>query len=103
MLWARTWLAYLARQWLRVSYWHWWGKLNQEGYGAVVVVRGSGGKSERKINIPWVADDRKYRVSRLFDETTLGIFAGKQLKEGAVRIDLPPYGQDILELASGSK
>ena len=28
--------------------WHWWGKLSDQG-GAVVVVRGTGGESERKI------------------------------------------------------
>ena len=24
--------------------WHWWGKLNAAGHGAVVVLRGSGGR-----------------------------------------------------------
>ena len=34
--------------------WHWWGKLNPAGYGAVVVLRGSGGAESRAINVPWV-------------------------------------------------
>jgi hypothetical protein len=43
--------------------WHWWGKLNDQGCGAVVGVRGSGGAERRAINIPWVKPDRRYAVT----------------------------------------
>ena len=41
------------------SDWHWWGKLDEDGYGAVVVVRGSGGQGHRAVNIPWVESERR--------------------------------------------
>ncbi len=81
------------------SDWNWWGKLNQDGYGAVVVLRGSGGESRRTINIPWVTDDQTYCVTSLLDGKQLGNFTGRQLQQGAVEMALPVYGQDILELA----
>jgi hypothetical protein len=31
--------------------WHWWGTLNDEGQGAMIVIRGSGGADSRKVNI----------------------------------------------------
>lgn len=34
--------------------WHWWGKLNGQGHGAVVVMRGRDGEDQRAIKIPWV-------------------------------------------------
>ncbi len=78
--------------------WHWWGKLNQDGAGAVVVIRGSQGENERAVNIPWVAGDRNYQVRTLLAEKPLGRFTGKQLQDGAVRLALAPLGQEILEL-----
>ncbi len=79
--------------------WHWWGKLNDEGCGAVVVVRGSGGAERRAINIPWVKPDRRYAVTASFSERRLGDFTGRQLQSTGVEVTLPVYGQEILELA----
>ena len=80
------------------SDWHWWGKLNEQGYGAVVVLRGSGGDESRRINIPWVAKERKYRVRLSFEGKEAGIFTGKQLQEGKLMVRLAPMGQEIIEL-----
>jgi hypothetical protein len=78
--------------------WHWWGKLNGEGCGAVVVVRGTGGAERRAINIPWVQPQRRYAVIASFSERRLGELAGYQLQSAGVEITLPVYGQEILEL-----
>ena len=79
--------------------WHWWGKLNDDGYGAVVVVRGSGGKDRRAINVPWVSRDKQYRLTACLQGTELGSFTGAQLQDTGVMLSLPPLGQEILELA----
>lgn len=79
--------------------WHWWGKLNKKGYGAVVILRGSGGEKQRVINIPWVMTDKQYKVRACFAEENLGTFTGKQLQEGKINLSLPAYGQEILEVA----
>jgi len=79
--------------------WHWWGKLNPQGYGAVVVVRGSGGAGQQTIIIPWVRPEGSYRVTGLFSGVTHGTFPGKALQETGIRLDLPVYGQEILQLA----
>jgi hypothetical protein len=76
--------------------WHWWGKLNSDHEGAVVVLRGTGGTDKRTINIPWVSEGKKYSVKRLFTQEELGIFTGDQLQKGKIIIDLPVLGQDIL-------
>jgi hypothetical protein len=81
------------------SDWHWWGKLNKNGFGAVVVLRGSGGQQQRIINIPWVTSDTQYRVKTCFAEKELGIFTGEQLQKGIIALTLPTYGQEILEVA----
>jgi hypothetical protein len=82
--------------------WHWWGKLNPQGYGAVVVLRGSGGADRRAVNIPWVRRDAKYRVDGLFSGTSYGNISGRTLQDTGIRIELPVYGQELLELgASG--
>jgi len=81
--------------------WHWWGKLNDEGCGAVVVVRGGRGAERRAINVPWVKPDRRYVVVASFGEQRLGTFAGRQLQSAGVEIALPVYGQEILELTPG--
>jgi hypothetical protein len=78
--------------------WHWWGKLNHEGAGAVVVIRGGQGDNERAVNVPWVDAGGSYEVSALLAERTLGRFTGSQLQEGGVRLQLPPFGQEILEV-----
>ena len=79
--------------------WHWWGKLNDAGYGAVVVLRGSGGAERRAINVPWVAPQRRYHVTACFASTDLGVFSGQALRDGGVLLQLAPWGQEILELS----
>ncbi len=80
--------------------WHWWGKLNDKGYGAVVVMRGSKGKDQRVINIPWVRPESRYKVTSLFQKKDLGTFTGKQLQAGELSVKLPPLGQEIFELSA---
>lgn len=80
--------------------WHWWGKLNADGHGAVVVMRGDGGQEQRTVNIPWVDKGQSYKVTSCFSNQVLGVFTGAQLQEGALKLSLPVYGQDILEIAS---
>ena len=79
--------------------WHWWGKLNAGGCGVVVVLRGSSGSGSQKINIPWVKEDKQYRLKGLFKGEELGDFSGKQLQEGDLKIDLVKYGQELIEIA----
>lgn len=79
--------------------WHWWGKLNDAGEGAVVVVRGSAGAAGRSVNIPWVKADKRYRVSGVLSGTAYGAFSGKALQAAALTLTLPVYGQEILEIA----
>ena len=78
--------------------WHWWGKLNRDGHGAVVVLRGSGGEGRRLVNIPWVRSERLYRVSGLFSGKSYGVLQGRVLQNG-LRVELPVEGQELLELA----
>jgi hypothetical protein len=79
--------------------WHWWGKINEQGYGVVVVIRGSAGEITRAINIPWIITGKKYKVTALFSGKKAGSFSGAQLKNGAVKLALPVFGQEILELS----
>jgi hypothetical protein len=79
--------------------WHWWGKLNREGYGAVVVLRGSGGADRRTVNIPWVRRKAGYRVERLFSGKSYGAISGQSLQDSGIGMELPVYGQEVLELA----
>jgi len=79
--------------------WHWWGKLNPDGYGVVVVLRGNAGDEVRKVNIPWVQPQRKYRLKALFADKDLGIFSGKQLQKGELSLSLKKFGQEIIELS----
>jgi hypothetical protein len=81
--------------------WHWWGKLDATGHGAVVVVRGSGGAAARQVNIPWVKAEANYRVTGVFSGRVYGSFTGKALREG-LKVELPVYGQEVLELAPAS-
>lgn len=78
--------------------WHWWGKLNEAGYGAVVVIRGSEGDEERRINIPWVNPKSKFNMHLCFSGQNLGIYSGKELTSGKLKLALPVYGQEIIEL-----
>jgi hypothetical protein len=78
--------------------WHWWGKLNGKGEGAVVVVRGSAGAEERAVNVPWVVRERRYRVTGVFSGKPYGVLTGKQLQDAGVRMKLPVFGQDVLEV-----
>lgn len=80
--------------------WHWWGKLNGNGMGIVVVLRGSGGAAIRAINVPWVERTRRYRVSALMAGRDLGVITGAQLQDEGVQLSLPLFGQEILEFAS---
>ncbi|MBN1489996.1 MAG: hypothetical protein JXA69_08770 [Phycisphaerae bacterium] len=80
--------------------WHWWGKLDEAGCGAVVVLRGSGGAESRAINVPWVLPERSYNVNALLQGKPLGRFTAAQLRSGALALSLPAYGQEILELAA---
>jgi hypothetical protein len=80
--------------------WHWWGKLNDDGLGAVVVLRGSAGDDSRQINIPWTDRQRRYRVTANLNEKTLGEFTGAELQDRGVPLSLPPFGQEILELSA---
>lgn len=79
--------------------WHWWGKLNEHGHGAVVVMRGSDGKDLRAINIPWVRPEGRYKVTALFRKKDLGTFTGKQLQAGELSMRLAPLEQEIIELS----
>jgi hypothetical protein len=80
--------------------WHWWGKLNRHGYGAVVVLRGSGGVERRSVVVPWVQKDQSYRVVGVFSGKDYGVFSGSVLQDAGVSLELPVYGQEILELAT---
>jgi hypothetical protein len=79
--------------------WHWWGKLNAGGHGAVVILRGRGGDSRRAVNIPWAPRGGAYRVTGLFSGKSYGTVSGAALQDSGVAVDLPVYGQEILELA----
>jgi hypothetical protein len=81
------------------SDWHWWGKLNAEGHGAVVVLRGGEGALRRAVNIPWVRAEKQYRVSGLFSGKNYGVISGRRLQDAGVMVELPVYGQDVLEIA----
>ena len=78
--------------------WHWWGKLNAEGNGAVVVLRGDSGSDARDVNIPWIRENQNYRVKALFSNQLLGIFSGRQLQISGINLTLPQFGQEILEV-----
>ncbi|HWK58548.1 MAG TPA: hypothetical protein VNQ80_14490 [Parapedobacter sp.] len=80
--------------------WHWWGKLNEQGSGAVVVLRGSEGLANRQINVPWVRPDGRYRVHACFTDQEVGIFSGDELIRGKLTLSLDRYGQEILEITS---
>ncbi len=78
--------------------WHWWGKLNTDGCGVVIVLRGSGGPESQKINIPWVKENNEYQLKALFSGKELGHFTSKQLQEGVLMLELPSFGQEMIEV-----
>lgn len=78
--------------------WHWWGKLNSEGLGAVIVLRGSSGPDSEKINVPWVKSSKRYRLKALFSADDLGEFSGEQLQNGELKLALSPWSQEIIEI-----
>ena len=80
--------------------WHWWGKLNDQGCGVVVVMRGSDGDESRQINIPWVQAEKNYKLKALFADQELGVFTGKQIQEGALQLSLASFGQELIEIAA---
>jgi hypothetical protein len=80
------------------SDWHWWGKLNEDGHGVVVVVRGSGGEERRAVNIPWVRAAANYQVVGVFSGKQYGVMGGKQLQERGVPVALAAFGQEVLEI-----
>ena len=79
--------------------WHWWGKLNREGAGVVVLIRGKGGENEKNVNIPWVDAEKHYQVFSCFSNRLIGNYSGSDLINGILKIALAPYGQDILEIS----
>lgn len=80
--------------------WHWWGKLNEKGLGAVIVLRGAKGSSTCLINVPWVLPNKRYKVTAKFSGKNMGIYTGQQLIDGKMKISLDTYGQEILELSN---
>ena len=82
--------------------WHWWGKLNSKGCGAVIVLRGRAGADQQKINIPWVTAAKKYRIKLLFAGKDLGVYTGEQLIKGDFVWSLKPMGQEIIEISMTS-
>ncbi len=79
--------------------WHWWGKLNDDGYGAVVVMRGIFGGKRKTINIPWVKRDKTYKVQGLLKEKEYGTLNGEDLVETGIQLKLGRLDQEILELS----
>jgi len=79
--------------------WHWWGKLDPRGHGAVIVLRGSGGAARRAVNVPWVRRGQSYRVTGLLSGKLYGVLDGAALQDAGIRLELPVYGQEILEFA----
>lgn len=79
--------------------WHWWGKLNPEGCGIVIVLRGFLGSPSKRINVPWVPAGKNYKVVALFSGRVLGTFTSDELREGKVRLSLPRLSQEMLEIS----
>ncbi|MCG8307737.1 MAG: alpha-galactosidase [Cytophagales bacterium] len=80
--------------------WHWWGKLNGEGCGVVIVLRGGQGEAHNKINIPWVNAEATYKLRTLFAGKEIGTYTGKELQQGKVRLALNKFGQEIIEVSA---
>jgi hypothetical protein len=82
--------------------WHWWGKLNPAGCGVVVVLRGAEGTDARDINVPWTLRNRRYRITALLADKFLGEHSGEELQDRGLRLSLPRFGQEILELSDAA-
>ena len=80
------------------SDWHWWGKLNENLEGVVVVIRGNGGVDMRAVNIPWVDPEKHYEIKALFANKKIGVFKGDDLIDGKLKMTLPQYRQEIIEI-----
>ena len=78
--------------------WHWWGKLNDRGLGAVVVLRGSAGPDRQAVNIPWVEATQTFHVRGVLSGRDYGRWTGRQLQDGALVLALPALGQEIFEV-----
>ena len=78
--------------------WHWWGKLNDNGEGAVIVLRGTAGKESETVNIPWVASGKTYHLHGLISEKDFGTFKGSQLQKGELKLSLKNMDQEIITL-----
>lgn len=77
----------------------WWGKLNRQGEGAVIVMGGRDGKADNRVYIPWVQSRRNYRVKGLLTGTDHGIHAGRDLSREGLDLRLQPAQVEILELS----
>ncbi|MBT8043844.1 MAG: hypothetical protein KJO79_02740, partial [Verrucomicrobiae bacterium] len=79
--------------------WHWWGKLNPQSEGVVVVLRGRAGADSRAINIPWVKAEKNYTIRFCLNQPSHSqVISGKDLQDGKLQLELPKYGQEIIEL-----
>ncbi|NQX59357.1 alpha-galactosidase [Paenibacillus qinlingensis] len=78
--------------------WHWWGKINANGEGVVVALRGDVESESCAIYIPWVNPEFTYQVTLLFTDGEVGRLTGRELQAGACVLSLPIYGQEIIEL-----
>jgi hypothetical protein len=65
------------------------------------VLRGSRGAAERVVNVPWVKAGKRYHVKGLFSGRDYGTHSAAELEKG-LTVALPPYGQELLELAPGA-
>ncbi len=79
--------------------WNWWGKLNDQGCGAVVVLRGSAGADMQKVNIPWVKSKKIYQLKGMLSHKDLGTYSGNQLIDGKLALSLSPFGQEIIQVS----
>ncbi len=80
--------------------WHWWGKLNPDGEGVVVVLRGALGAPQKKIHIPWVLQNSQYYINLCFENKKLGPYKGIELMNGILKLKLRRFGQEIIEIST---
>ncbi len=78
--------------------WHWWGKLNRNSEGVIVVLRGNAGIDSREIYVPWVEKEAQYEVAFHFTGAKTIKLSGKELQEGKLKLNLEKLGQEIIEL-----
>ncbi len=80
--------------------WHWWGKLNPNHEGIVVVLRGALGSTKKKIFIPWLHPTTQYYIRFCFKYMELGPFLGSELMNGALSLQLKRFDQEIIEVST---